>query len=258
MIRGKVLNKVPEVTLAFWIVKILSTTVGETVADALAVDLGLGLKVTTLIMVFLLTGALIFQFKSRRCVPAVYWSAVVLVSILGTQITDILTDVLEVSLRLSTLAFSFSLAVIFIIWKRLEGTLSIREITTRRREFLYWLAILCTFALGTAAGDLATEDLGLGFRLGAVIFGAGMLVVYLANRLGANTVFAFWLAYILSRPLGAALGDLLSQAKEYGGVGVGAEATSIVFLFLILILVMREQRRSVLLVADGHSKEDRL
>lgn len=125
----------------------------------------------------------------------------------------------------------------FAIWYRRERTLSINTIVTRRRELFYWAAILCTFALGTAAGDLATEALGLGFKLGVVVFGAMIATVTVAYYLCANSVLCFWLAYIQTRPLGASLGDLLSQSREYGGLGLGSVYTSFGFLTLIIFLV---------------------
>lgn len=161
----------------------------------------------------------------------------VLVSIVGTQITDILTDQLGVSLYTSTALFSALLAINFLVWYRVERNLSIRQIVTPRREWFYWTTVLCSFALGTAAGDLATEALGLGFTLGAVIFGGLIAATLMAWRLGLNTVLAFWIAYILTRPFGASLGDLLTQAKTYGGLGMGATWTSALFLCVIVLLV---------------------
>jgi uncharacterized membrane-anchored protein len=231
------LNKVPEVTLAFWVIKIMSTTVGETGADYLAVHVGLGTAITGLITVSLLLAALLLQLQMRRYVPWIYWLTVVLVSIVGTQITDALTDGLDISLYTSTAAFAAALAATFIIWYRTERTLSIHTIVTRRRELFYWAAILFTFALGTAAGDLATEALGLGFNVGVVAFGALIAAIGAAYYLGANAVLTFWLAYILTRPLGASLGDLLSQARAYGGLGLGTVYTSIAFLIVIVALV---------------------
>src|ERR1700738_4208024 len=166
------LNKLPEVTALFWIIKIMSTTVGETGADYLAVHVGLGTAITGGIMGALLAAALFAQFRARRYVPWIYWLTVVLVSVVGTQITDVLTDRLNVSLYVSTAVFAALLAVTFAIWYWREQTLSIRTIVTTPRELFYWAAILFTFALGTAAGDLATEELGLGFNLGVVVFGA--------------------------------------------------------------------------------------
>jgi uncharacterized membrane-anchored protein len=241
------LNKVPQVTLWFWIVKIMSTTVGETGADYLAVHVGLGPLVTGAVTAALLIAAIIVQLRADRYVPWIYWLAVVLVSVVGTQITDALTDGLGVSLYLSTLVFAAGLAAIFIAWYSQERTLSIRTIFTRRRELYYWAAILCTFALGTAAGDLATEALGLGFQLGVVIFGALIACIAVAYYLGAGAVLTFWLAYIFTRPLGASLGDLLSQARTYGGLGFGTAVTSAIFLAVIVGLVVfmtRAEERS--------------
>jgi uncharacterized membrane-anchored protein len=231
------LNKVPEVTLAFWIIKIMSTTVGETGADYLAVHVGLGTAVTGAIMASLLLAALLVQLRMWRYVPWVYWLTVVLVSVVGTQITDALTDRLGVSLYLSTAVFAGVLSATFAIWYAAERTLSIHTIVTTRREVFYWAAVLFTFALGTAAGDLATEALGLGFRLGVVVCGALIAAIAIAYYLGANAVLTFWLAYILTRPLGASLGDLLSQARDYGGLGLGTIYTSLGFLTVIIGLV---------------------
>lgn len=235
------LVKVPQVTLAFWIVKILCTTVGETGADYLAVDAGLGQGVTRALMGTLLAAALIAQMRSHRYTPWIYWLTVVLVSIVGTQITDLMTDGLGISLYVSTPAFAALLALIFAAWWRVEHTLSIHDIRTPRREAFYWAAILCTFAMGTAAGDLATEALHLGFTRGALAFGSLIALTWLAWRLGGNAVLTFWLAYILTRPFGAALGDLLTQARTYGGLGMGAMWTSALFLSVIVLLVAAEQ-----------------
>lgn len=235
---GVMLNKVPEVTLIFWIIKIMSTTVGETGADYLAVHVGLGTVVTDGIMTVLLIAALLLQLRSQCYVPWRYWLTVVLVSVVGTQITDALTDGLGVSLYLSTCFFAAALAATFAIWYRVEQTLSIRTVVYTSRELFYWTAILFTFALGTAAGDLATEALQLGFRLGVVVFGALIAIVSVAYYRGANAVLTFWIAYILTRPLGASLGDLLSQAQTYGGMGLGTIITSAIFLTIIAALVI--------------------
>jgi uncharacterized membrane-anchored protein len=233
------LNKVPEVTAIFWIIKVLSTTTGETAADYLNFDLGLGLTVTTYVMGVLLVAALVVQFAVRRYIPAIYWLAVVLISIVGTLITDNLTDAAGVPLETTTIVFSIALIVVFAFWYALERTLSIRSIDTRRREAFYWLAILFTFALGTAAGDLLAEKLALGYATALLVFAAAIAVVALAHfalKLGA--VIAFWLVYILTRPLGASLGDLLSQDRDAGGLGMGATSTSLSFLVIILALVV--------------------
>ena len=231
------LNKVPAITLIFWIIKIMSTTVGETAADYLAVHVGLGTAVTSGVMTVLLIASLFLQLRTRHYVPWAYWLTVVLVSIVGTQITDALTDGLDISLYVTTAAFAAALALAFAVWYGVERTLSIQTIVTTRRELFYWSAVLLTFALGTAAGDLATEALGLGFNLGLIVFAALIGAIATARYLGANAVLTFWLAYILTRPLGASLGDLLSQSKAYGGVGFGTVYTSLGFFIVIIALV---------------------
>lgn len=231
------LNKVPEVTLTFWLIKIMSTTVGETGADYLAVHVGLGATVTSAITGILLAAALVRQVRSRRYIPWIYWLTVLLISIVGTQITDTLTDRLGISLYVSTAIFTAILATVLSIWYAVERTLSIHAIDTTRRELFYWSAILFTFALGTAAGDLTTEALGVGLSLGVILFGALILLVAATYYLGANAVLTFWIAYILTRPFGACVGDLLSQAREYGGLGLGSIYTSIAFLTIIVGLV---------------------
>lgn len=232
------LNKVPEVILTFWVIKIMATTVGETFADYLNVELGLGLSNTTYVMAVLLAIALAFQFRARRYVPSVYWLAVVFISVLGTLVTDNLTDRFEVPLVVSTSVFAAALAATFAVWFISERTLSIHSIVTSRREAFYWLAILFTFALGTAAGDLVSEDLALGY-LPAGLICAGLIAAIAIGhfRFGLGAVLAFWLAYVLTRPLGASFGDLLSQPHANGGLGLGATVTSAVFLATIVGLV---------------------
>lgn len=207
----------------------------------LAVQVGLGTAVTGAAMVTLLTIALVAQLRTRRLVPWLYWLTVILVSIVGTQITDFFTDQLGVSLYVSTAVFAVVLALVFTIWGRQERTLAITAIDSPRRERYYWGAILTTFALGTANGDLATEALSLGFRNGVLLFGGLILVVWASRRVGANAVLCFWAAYVLTRALGASIGDLLTQSPDFGGIGLGASLTSTIFLVVIIMLVAREQ-----------------
>jgi uncharacterized membrane-anchored protein len=235
----QMLNKVPEVTLYFWVIKVLCTTVGETASDYLSTNVGLGLTKTTFVTGGLLLATLVFQFRARRYIPAIYWLAVVLISIVGTQITDNLTDNLGISLVASTIAFAAALAVVFAAWYASERTLSIHTIYTTRREAFYWFAVLFTFALGTAAGDLAAERLALGFWLSAVMFAGIIVAVAFAHyRFALNAVAAFWIAYILTRPLGASFGDYLSQPRANGGLGLGTTTTSFLFLAAILVVVV--------------------
>jgi uncharacterized membrane-anchored protein len=223
------LNRVPEVTLYFWIIKILGTTIGETAADFLNVNLNLGLTVTSIITGAMLAVALFFQFKAKRYVPALYWSAIVLISVFGTLVTDNLTDSIGVPLEASTLFFAAALALTFVCWYVQEKTLSMHSIVTARREAFYWLAILFTFALGTASGDLMAEGLGLGYLTTGILVALGIAGISAAWKLGLNGVLAFWLIYILTRPLGASLGDFLTQPEKYGGLGFGATGTSLLF-----------------------------
>jgi uncharacterized membrane-anchored protein len=236
---GAMLSKVPEIIFFFWIIKILCTTVGETAADFLNTNLNFGLTNTTYVMGVLLAATLFFQFRLKKYVPGVYWFAVVLLSIFGTLITDNLTDNFGVSLVTATVVFSIALAAIFGLWYKSERTLSIHSITTTKREAFYWLTVLFTFALGTAAGDLAAEKLNLGYLLSAVIFGGLIGAIWLAHgKFKLNSILAFWAAYVLTRPLGASLGDFLSQPKDSGGIGLGTVATSAIFLSAILAVVI--------------------
>ena len=231
-------NRVPAVTTDFWLIKLMAVTMGETAADYLAVNLGFGLTATSLIMAAVLIGALVLQFGQKRYVPWAYWLAVVLISIVGTLVTDNLVDNFHISLITTTVGFTAALAATFAVWYASEKTLSIHAIFTTKREAFYWLAILLTFALGTAAGDLVAEKFGLGYLSTGVLFGmiiASLTVGYFF--LGLDPILGFWLAYIFTRPLGASFGDLLSQPTQYGGFGLGTVITSALFLAVIIAIV---------------------
>ena len=231
-------SRVPEVTVDFWLIKLMAVTMGETAADYLAVNLGLGLTATSLIMSAVFALALVFQFRQRRYVPSVYWATVVLVSIVGTLVTDNLVDNFGVTLPTTTIVFSIALAATFAIWAGFEKTLSIHTIYSFRREAFYWLAILFTFSLGTSVGDLVAETFSLGYLTTGVLFGAIIAAIAFAYYVfRMNAILAFWLAYILTRPLGASFGDLLSQPREYGGLGFGTVVTSLIFLGSIVAIV---------------------
>jgi uncharacterized membrane-anchored protein len=236
---GKLVNRVPEVTLVFWILKILATTVGETAADVLSTTFNLGTVVTSYVMAVLLLISLAFQLRAKRYVPKIYWVVVVFISVVGTLISDNLVDNLGVSLMTTSLIFTFALIAVFVFWYVSERTLSVHTIYTLRRELFYWAAILFTFSLGTSAGDLLSESLGLGYPLSALMFAAAIALIYLGYRVRLlNEVLAFWLAYILTRPLGASMGDLLTQPKDAGGLGLGTIAVSVVCLLAIVGLVI--------------------
>lgn len=227
-------NRVPKVTVDFWLIKLMAVTVGETAADFLNANLGLGLSKTSLLMSGLLLAVLMVQFAQKRYVPWIYWVTVVLVSIVGTLLTDSLVDHLGVSQEAASIGFAIALAATFAVWYLVERTLSIHTIYTTRRELFYWLAILLTFALGTAAGDLAAEGLNLGYLQAGLVYGAVIAVIAFGYfGLKMNSILAFWLAYIVTRPMGASFGDLLSQPIGNGGLGLGTVITSAVFLTVI-------------------------
>jgi uncharacterized membrane-anchored protein len=236
--RKTLLNKVPEVTVWFWIIKILCTTVGESFADWINMTLGVGLETTSVIFTVLLAGVLVWQVRLKRYRPLPYWLTVVVVSVTGTLYTDILTDDLNVPLVLSTGVFAAILAVVFGVWYARERTLSIHSIVSLPREAFYWLAVLVTFALGTAAGDWTLELTGWGPGV-SVLLPAGLIAaVFIGWRLGASAVLSFWLAYILTRPLGANLGDWLASPSAEHGLGLGTALTSVIFLSAILATVV--------------------
>lgn len=232
------LSKVPEITVWFWIIKILCTTVGESFADWINMTLGLGLNATALIFSVVLVVVLVWQLRLDRYVPFVYWLAVVVLSVAGTLYTDILTDDLGVPLAVSTSVFAAALAVVFGVWFAREGTLSIHSIVSVPRELFYWLAVLVTFALGTAAGDWTLEITGWGPGI-SVLLPAGLIVLIVIGwRLGANAVLSFWLAYVLTRPLGANLGDWVASPSIDRGLGAGTALTSALFLLAIMATVV--------------------
>ncbi len=234
-----ILSKVPEVTIFFWIIKVLCTTVGETFSDFINENLGLGLIHTTVLMGIAFFIVVYLQFRATKYIPGLYWLTVVLISVFGTLVTDNLTDGMGVPLELSTIVFSILLLLTFLFWYLNEKTLSIHSIYTRKREAFYWLTILFTFALGTAVGDLYSEKLGLGYLPTGIIVASIIICVFIVYKLfKLDSVLAFWIAYIFTRPLGASLGDFLSQPSKYGGLGLGATITSVIFLSAILGIII--------------------
>ncbi|GGM97765.1 membrane protein [Streptomyces fuscichromogenes] len=232
-------NKVPEVTVHFWIIKALCATVGETAADLLDEKTGLGLPGVSVLMTALLAVVLVVQLRTSAYRAGVYWTAVALISVVGTLISDSLTSDMGVPLETSTTVFAIALAVVFVAWYRRERTLSLHSIDTTGRESFYWLAVLFTFALGTAAGDLVSERMDFGHWLSAVLFALVIAAVALAHlALDLDAVWSFWIAYVLTRPLGASVGAYLSQPTGDGGVGLGTVVTSVLFLGVVLGLVV--------------------
>jgi uncharacterized membrane-anchored protein len=237
LLNRRVLNKVPEVTIFFWIIKILCTTVGESAADFLNVNLNWGLTTTSIVIGVVFFAVFAVQLALGRYVPTVYWLTVMLISVFGTLLTDNLTDNLGVPLETSTIVFSVLLGLVFLAWYASEKTLSIHSIYTRRREAFYWLAVLVTFALGTAVGDLISEGLGVGYLKTGLLCAGLIGIITVAWRLGLDAVLAFWLAYILTRPLGASIGDYMAQPTSNGGLNLGVTVTSLILLGLIVAVV---------------------
>ncbi|MFI1031499.1 hypothetical protein [Streptomyces sp. NPDC020951] len=225
-------TKVPEVTVYFWIIKVLTTGMGETASDYLAHVFGpipaVGLGGIALV------GALVVQFAVRRYVAWIYWTAIVMVSVFGTMAADVLHVGLGVPYSFSAPFFMVALAAVFVVWHRSEGTLSIHSIHTRRRETFYWVAVLVTFALGTAAGDL-TATIGLGYLGSAVVYGAAIAVPAAAYRWGGlNAVAAFWAAYVITRPLGASVADWMAVGHDRGGLDLGLGPVTLSWTVAIL------------------------
>lgn len=236
---NKAILRVPEVTLIFWVIKTLSTTVGETGADFLAVNLKSGMPMAALIICGIMAILLYFQFaRLKRYAAFNYWSIVVLMSILGTLITDILVDNVGVSLVSLSTIFTLTMLLGFFIWYKQETTLSIHSIDTSKREAYYWAIILLAFALGTGVGDLISEQLAMGYDVGVAVF-SGLIILtsaayYLFN---INGILAFWLCYILTRPLGASLGDFMIQPVDLGGMGISMVIVNAIFFIVIASLV---------------------
>jgi uncharacterized membrane-anchored protein len=247
------LNKVPEVTIWFWIIKILCTTVGESFADWINMTLGVGLVRTAVLFTVIFVVVLGVQMRLRRYVPFPYWLTVVVVSVTGTLYTDILTDQAGVPLWISTTVFSTLLAVVFGVWYARERTLSIHSIVTTPREGFYWLAVLVTFALGTATGDWTLELTGWGPGKSVLLPLALIAVVTALWRFGADAMLTFWIAYILTRPLGANIGDWLASPSDEKGLGLGTFATSVVFLGAILATVVFLSVSRVDVIEDGEA-----
>ena len=232
------LVKVPQVTAIFWVIKLLYTTVGESFANYLSSTLKLGLVRTTWIMSVVMLGLLTWQVLSRKYSPPLYWIAVVSVSIGGTLLTDTLTDKIEFPLIYSSILFSIALIMVFALWYQSENTIEMKSINTRKREIYYWAAILMTFALGTATGDLVSEEIGLGYARTALLVLAliGTLAIFWKSKV-LTGVAIFWPTYILTRPLGASLGDFLTQPTKHGGINLGPTLVSFVFLLIGIGLV---------------------
>lgn len=223
--------KVPEITIIFWIIKLLTTAMGEATSDFL---IHLNPILALAFDVVALTSVLVLQFRVRRYVPWIYWLAVLMVAVVGTVASDALHGLLGLSYLVNTMIYLTVLTIIFVVWYLSEKTLSIHSITTRRRELFYWSTVMATFALGTAVGDL-TASLGLGFLGSIALFAALLTLPALGYRLsGLSGVLTFWFAYILTRPLGASIADWVGKPPAMSGLGVGDEPACLVLGILII------------------------
>lgn len=232
----KLVSKVPEITIFFWIVKLLTTAMGEATSDYLVYHINPYLAVTLGGVGFVM--ALVLQFIARKYVAWVYWILVVMVAIFGTMVADVTHIVLGVPYYLSTIAFAIILTIVFMIWSKVEKTLSIHSIYTRRREMFYWATVLATFALGTAAGDMTATTLHLGYLASGILFAILFLLPvagYYFIRL--NSIFAFWFAYVMTRPLGASFADWFGKSPSISGLGYGDGPVAAVLLVLIVMFV---------------------
>ncbi|AMM30814.1 Uncharacterized membrane-anchored protein [Sinomonas atrocyanea] len=236
------LRKVPEVTVAFWAAKLLTTALGESASDALVTTVDPYLAVAGAFVLF--AAALALQLRVRRYIPWVYWAAVAMVAVFGTMAADVLHVVLGAAYAASAAGFAVVLAAVFWLWHRNEGTLSIHSVAAGRSELFYWAAVCATFALGTAAGDLLAYTAGLGFLTAGIVFAALFAVPLLSRRsVGLPETAAFWLAYILTRPLGASFADWTGKGPEVGGLGWGDGPVAAALLILIMFFVGGLQRR---------------
>ena len=226
--------KVPEITVLFWGIKVLTTGTGEAASDWLA---SVNLLLAAAIGALGFAVSMAVQFRTRRYVPAAYWFAVLMVAVFGTMAADGLHKVIGIPYIVTTACYAVALAVVFLLWQRTEGSLSIHSIRTRRREVWYWLTVLLTFALGTAAGDLTAFVLHLGYFWSAVLFAVAIAVPAVGWRYGLNPVVAFWSAYVLTRPLGASVADWLGKSPALGGRGWGDDVVTGAATLVIALLV---------------------
>lgn len=230
-------NKVPAVTALFWVTKLLTTATGETASDYLVKNDDPVIAVIVCFVVF--AGALALQFAVPMYIPWVYWLTVLMVAVFGTMVADVLHIVLGVPYLVPTVLFGVALAAVFVVWHRTQRTLSVHHIDTRARELFYWCAVLATFALGTAVGDLTATTFGLGYLASGILFGVLFAIPGIAYRWwGMGATAAFWTSYVLTRPFGASLSDWLAVSHARGGLDLGTGPVSLVLFAAIVACVI--------------------
>ncbi|MEP6628135.1 MAG: hypothetical protein ABJA32_09140 [Ginsengibacter sp.] len=235
----ELINRVASLGVLFWVIKIFSTTVGETAADYVSVNLNLGLVLTAILMGVITIGATFWNFKQKKYFPPAYWLLIVMMSIEGTLITDLLVDQLNVSLLILDIGFTIAMGLLFYFWYKKEHTLSIHSINNDKREIFYWWIVLTTFALGTGVGDTISEYLNFGYLNSLILFGSIFIlagVLYYFKIISG--VLAFWVAFIVTRPIGASLGDLFIQSPKDGGLGISVGIINIIFFIVIIASVI--------------------
>lgn len=232
------MNKLPQITLAFWVMKICATTLGETAGDLLSMTLDVGYALSSLILISLFVVTLLGQLSAKRYHPALFWLVILSTSTAGTTMSDFMDRTLEVGYAGGSAILIAILLAIFAAWYRSEGSLSVDRITTRKGELFYWFAILFSNTLGTALGDFLADDSGLGFAGGAFLIGSALAVVILLKLLTRiPSVLLFWMAFVLTRPFGATLGDVLTKPYEKGGLDFGTVGSSLVLLSILMVMV---------------------
>ncbi len=237
------MNKVPQLLLAFWVMKICATTLGETAGDLLSLTLQIGYGLSSVLLLILFIITLLFQLKSSSYKPVIYWSVIISTSTAGTTISDFLDRSVGLGYAQGSLLLSLLLAAVLLLWRFAEGSVSVSDISSGTSEYFYWTAILISNTLGTALGDFLADDSGLGFGGGALLIGTALVVItMLYYKSSLSHVLLFWLAFILTRPFGATFGDLLTKSTGEGGLGFGTYGSSVILFSMLIVLVYRELR----------------
>jgi len=232
-------NKIPELTLLFWVMKICATTLGETAGDLLSMTLDVGYAISSILLISIFFITLFGQLKVKRYIPFLYWSVIVSTSTAGTTMSDFMDRTLELGYATGSAILVTILLVILSLWYLSEKSLSVTNISSFKGELFYWIAILFSNTLGTALGDFLADNSGLGFAGSAILISSVLVLVILAHYYSKiSTVFLFWVAFILTRPFGATFGDLLTKLPENGGLGFGTKGSSLVFVTMLIILIV--------------------
>ena len=233
------MNKIPAVTLLFWIMKICATTLGETAGDLLSMTLHVGYAISSLLLISVFVVTLIAQLFSKRYIPVLYWAVILSTSTAGTTMSDYMDRTLGVGYAMGSLILITILIIILFLWYKSEKSLSVTNIKTFRGELFYWMAILFSNTLGTALGDFLADNTGLGFGGGAILIGSLLTLVVLAHYFTKiSSVILFWIAFVLTRPFGATFGDLLTKVPEKGGLGFGTKGSSLILFAILAVLII--------------------